>query len=164
MTQFLSGRRAFRRHLFRFDLTNTPFCTFRGDEEDTSKHAVFWCQKWTRKREECRRVAGTLAVDNIVQKMIREERCWEVVQAMIRKILKGKMREDWITDSWKGLKQYHLGKFVGLMGEVHEVLVDEPTLRGRGEEKWVPHTGSSTKLHSPMVHIEYTPEEKKATK
>lgn len=109
MTQFLSGHRAFRRHLFRFDLTNTPFCTFCGDEEDASEHAVFWCKKWTRKQEECRRMAGTLTVDNIVQKMIREERRWEVVQAITRKILKEKMRED---GHMKGLKQYHLGKFV----------------------------------------------------
>lgn len=35
-------------------------------------------------------MAETLTVDNIVQKMIREERCWEVVQAITRKILKEK--------------------------------------------------------------------------
>lgn len=162
MTQFLSRHRAFRRHLFRFDLTNTPFCTFCGDEEDASEHAVFWCKKWTRKQEECRRMAGTLTVDNIVQKMIREERCWEVVQAITRKILKEKNAWRLNNGHLKGLKQYHLGKFVVV--EVQEVLVDEPILRGWGEEKWVPHTGRSTKLHSPMVHITFTPEEKKATK
>lgn len=52
---------------FRFDLNNTPFCTFCG-EEGTAEHVVCWCQRWIREREDCRGVAGTLTVDNIVDK------------------------------------------------------------------------------------------------
>lgn len=94
LTQFLSGHGGYRSYLYRFGLDESPMCPCCNVLENP-EHVVFFCPRFKEERERAEEtVAQSLNVGNIVNILIKDERCWEAICNMVSCIHKQLMLEE----------------------------------------------------------------------
>jgi hypothetical protein len=86
LTQLLSGHGAARAGLYKCGLVKTPLCVFCG-KEDTTEHAFFTCAMFAREKQALDRKLGHVTPDNVVGKMLENQKAWDLVQEYTKAIV-----------------------------------------------------------------------------
>lgn len=97
VTQFLTGHGCFGKYLFQVKKRETPNCPYCG-EVDSAEHTILFCVRWTQERSNSIARYGMLDGTNIIELMLRGEREWCDIVAMIGDILR-KKKEDRVLSS-----------------------------------------------------------------
>lgn len=90
LTQVLTSHGVFRSYAKRFGKDTSDECIY-CTEVDTTEHTIFKCTEWKEIRESTFRQLGcTLTPDNLIQKMLKNRRQWNIIQNMVKDIMSRK--------------------------------------------------------------------------
>lgn len=93
LTQVLTGHGCFRSYLQRIGKLQDGTCEECGTE-DTARHVLFECIKYTAEREALfLRVGRRIHTDNLIETMLSTKEQWETVEGWVRGIITEKERE-----------------------------------------------------------------------
>lgn len=88
LTQILSGHGYFRKYLHTMGKCNSPFCIYEESEViDDAEHTFFYCTRWEEERDNMKRSLGSVTPENLIEKMISDEKQWKTVAHYCKRIL-----------------------------------------------------------------------------
>ena len=92
LTQVLSGHGCFRHYLYIRKLSACAGCIYGDAEDDTAKHTVMECKRWSREREEVLRTLGLrrLTPENLVPIMLKGQAEWDAISSFIDAVMVAK--------------------------------------------------------------------------
>ena len=90
LTQFLSGHGFFQSYLFRMSKVGSPECVFCPGERDDAYQTFFDCDRWMTKKIALETEIGGITPDNIVERMLQNEKRWSAVARFVEDILRAK--------------------------------------------------------------------------
>lgn len=94
LTQLLSGHGYFRKYLYKMRKSSTPFCLYEQEELlDNAEHTFFHCTQWNEYRENVESQIGEITVENITEKMGKDEQSWIAVSKYCEYVLRTKKND-----------------------------------------------------------------------
>lgn len=99
LSQFLTGHGYFRDYLYRMGRVQSPHCKHCGNQLDTAEHTFFQCTNRKEKLYKLEETTGSLTPENIVDRMLRNEKSWNAISHFIESVLRAKKEEGCLSDS-----------------------------------------------------------------
>lgn len=100
LTQYITGHGAFRAYLKRIGKRQSSTCNLcESGEEDDADHAIFHCRYFNAEREKWKELTDhQITEENIIDKMIESENCWEATADFIKHVVSTKEALDRIEE------------------------------------------------------------------
>lgn len=92
LTQLLTGHGAFQSYFHRFKLGQNEKCLY-CESPDTAEHTFFECNRWNAERDLLKNQIGAILPENIVGKMLKRKKNWELVKSFTTTILTTKRKD-----------------------------------------------------------------------
>ncbi|ENN82584.1 hypothetical protein YQE_01044, partial [Dendroctonus ponderosae] len=93
--QCLSGHGCFSAYLHRFKRRSAPDCIYGDGRGDTAEHTLFHCIRFQKIRVEAEmQLKEDLTWENIVPLMVNDKQAWDIIAAMMEKMIQTKEKEE----------------------------------------------------------------------
>lgn len=74
-------------------------CWYCNSDSDGAEHALFYCPRWIRERNELKNHVGTsMAIDNLIALLVKKEDNWTKFQVLCNKIMKSRLAQEKIEE------------------------------------------------------------------